>query len=123
MFEKACNKYALMVIYRCKGKVLTKVKEMTNKQIEKLIEKLESQKTTKSAKTLLNKKGIKTEEGFGKSYSFEINGTKYNVVKNKYDDTCHVNKFRKAHIEKCEPKVVPMCYGRTISITERIVFD
>ena len=24
MFEKACNKYALMVIYRCKGKVLTK---------------------------------------------------------------------------------------------------
>ena len=24
MFEKACNKYALMVIYRCKGKVLKK---------------------------------------------------------------------------------------------------
>ena len=96
---------------------------MTNKQIEKLIEQLESKKTTKSAKTLLNKKGIETEEGFGKSYSFKINGTKYNVVKNKYDDTCHVNKFRKAHIEKCEPKVVSMCYGRKMVITERIVVD
>ena len=95
---------------------------MTNKQIETLIKKLESCKTTKSAKTILNKKGIETEEGFGKSYSFEINGTKYNVVKNKYD-TCHVNKFRKAHIEKCESRTVPMCYGRTIAITERIVID
>ena len=28
MFKKACNKYALMVIYRCKGKVLKKVKKM-----------------------------------------------------------------------------------------------
>ena len=28
MFEKACNKYALMVIYRWIGKVLKKVKEM-----------------------------------------------------------------------------------------------
>ena len=28
MFEKACNKYALMVIYRCKGKVLKKVRKM-----------------------------------------------------------------------------------------------
>lgn len=96
---------------------------MTNRQIEALIKKLESCKTTKSAKTILNKKGIKTEEGFGKSYSFEINGTKYNVVKSKHDDTCHVNKFRKFHIEKCEPRTVPMCYGRTEVITERIVFD
>lgn len=98
-------------------------KDMTNKQIETLIKKLESCKTTKSAKTILNKKGIETEEGFGKSYSFEINGTKYNVVKNKYDDTCHVNKFRKVHIEKCESRTVPMCYGRTMAITERIVID
>ena len=35
---------------------------MTNKQIETLIKKLESCKTTKSAKTILNKKGIETEE-------------------------------------------------------------
>ncbi|MCI7725412.1 MAG: hypothetical protein MSJ41_08585 [Erysipelotrichaceae bacterium] len=96
---------------------------MTNKQIETLINKLESCKTTKSAKNILNKKGIETEEGFGKSYSFEINGAKYNVVKSKYDDTCHVNKFRKVHIEKCDPRNVPMCYGRTNTITERIVIE
>ena len=96
---------------------------MTNEQIETLIKKLESCKTTKSARTILNKKGIETVEGFGKSYSFKINGTKYNVVKSKYDDTCHVNKFSKIHIEKCNPRNVPMCYGRTNTITERIVFD
>ena len=39
MFEKACNKYALMVIYRCKGKVLKKkVKEMTREERMKKIE-------------------------------------------------------------------------------------
>ena len=31
MFEKACNKCVLMVIYRCKGKVLKKVKKMNRK--------------------------------------------------------------------------------------------
>lgn len=96
---------------------------MTNEQIQTLIKKLESCKTTKSAIAFLNKKGIETYEGFGKSYSFEINDTKYNVVKYKHDDTCHVNKFRKVHIEKCDPRNVPMCYGRTNTITERIVFD
>ena len=96
---------------------------MTNEQIQTLINKLESCKTTKSAKSILNKKGIETVERFGKSYSFEIDGIKYNVVKNKYDDTCHVNKFRKFHIEKCKPRNVPMCYGRSNTITERIVFD
>lgn len=38
MFEKACNKYALMVIYRCKDKVLKKVKEMTREERMKKIE-------------------------------------------------------------------------------------
>lgn len=38
MFEKACNKYALMIIYRCKGKVLKKVKEMTREERMKKIE-------------------------------------------------------------------------------------
>lgn len=39
MFEKACNKYALMVIYRCKDKVLKKVKEMNETIKQQIIEK------------------------------------------------------------------------------------
>lgn len=96
---------------------------MTNKQVEALIKKLESCKTTKSAKTILNKKGIETEEGFGKSYSFVINGKKYNVVKHKYDETCHVNGFKTMRIEKCEPRKVYTCYGAFSMVNERIVIE
>lgn len=97
--------------------------KMTNKQLEKLIERLENCKTTKSAKTILDKSGIAAEEGFGKSYSFEINGTKYNVVKHKQDDTCHVNQFITLHIEHGEPRVIPTCYGHEMLLTEKWVFD
>lgn len=96
---------------------------MTKEQIETLIKKLETCKTTKSAKTILNKKGIETEEGFGKSYSFIINGKKYNVVKNRYDEKCHVNVFKKMRIEKCEPRKVYTCYGKFSIVNERIVIE
>lgn len=89
---------------------------MTNKQIETLIKKLESCKTAKSAKTILNKKGIETEEGFGKTYSFYINGEHYNVVKNKYDETCHVNHFEKRSLNCDGTRVVPMCFGAMVRI-------
>lgn len=89
---------------------------MTNKQIETLIKKLESCKTTKSANTILNKKGIETVEEFGKSYSFDINGEHYNVVKHKYDETCHVNHFEKRSLNCDGTRVVPMCFGKMVRI-------
>lgn len=89
---------------------------MTNKQIETLIKKLESCKTTKAAKTILNKKGIEAVEEFGKSYSFNINGEHYNVVKYKYDETCHVNHFEKRSLNCDGTRVVPMCFGKMVRI-------
>ena len=83
---------------------------------EQLIKKLEKCKTTKSANTILKKHGIKTEEGFGKSYAFEIDGEKYNVVKHKYDDTCHVNHFVRKTLKNDGTRIVPMCFGVKVRI-------
>lgn len=49
---------------------------MTNE----LLNKIENCKTTNRARALLNKNGIETEEGFNKSYDFEIEGSHYRVV-------------------------------------------
>lgn len=85
---------------------------MKNLNVEKLIERLEKCKTTKSAKTILDKKGIESEKRFGKSYFFIINGTKYNVVKHKYDKHCTVIEYETRKLQESQPRVVPMCFGR-----------
>ena len=97
------------------------VNEMTNKQVESLIEKIEKCKTTKSAKTILIKKGIEVEEGGYKSYDFYINGKHYRVVKHKYDDTCHVIKYKRMKFVDCEPRIVPTCYGYCTILTKDLV--
>lgn len=80
-------------------------------EINELIAKLEKCKTTKSANKILKKLNIETEERFGHSYSFEIDGELYNVVKHKYDETCHVVHYTKVTLKNDGTRVVPMCYG------------
>ena len=84
--------------------------------VTELIVQLEQCKTTKAAKKILDELNIETEERFGCSYMFEVDGEKYNVVKHKYDDTCHVVHYVKKKSKNDGTRVVPMCYGVKVRI-------
>lgn len=79
-----------------------------------LIKKLEECKTTKSAITLLRKNNISYEEGFGKSYDFNIDGTHYRVMKSPCDTTCQVIKYEKRVLDGIESTLRLMKYGYSI---------
>ena len=84
--------------------------------VNELIVQLEQCKTTKAAKKILDELNIETEERFGCSYMFEVDGEKYNVVKHKYDDTCYVVHYVKKKSKNDGTRVVPMCYGVKVRI-------
>ena len=79
-----------------------------------LIKKLEGCRTTKSATTLLRKNNISYEEGFGKSYDFNIDGTHYRVVKNPDNATCQVIKYERRTLDGIESTLRLMKYGYCI---------
>ena len=85
-------------------------------EVNELIERLEQCKTTKAALKILHKLDIESEERFGGSYMFEIEGEKYNVVKHKYDATCHVIHYVTTTLENDGTRVVPMCYEVKVRI-------